>query len=100
MPVYRRLCDIEVLVHLFEEDLAAGFLAHLNGQFACALYDQRTERLLLARDHFGIAPVGFYLSGGVDSSLIAALISTASPGILRDSFSIAFQDGEIDERRF
>ncbi len=213
--VFRTRCDVEVLVHLFEEDPSAGFLANLNGQFACALYNLRTERLLLARDHFGIAPlfyttagdtflfgseikaiiehpavrrevdltgldqiltfpglvnprtmfrnvlrlepghvldvnagslrkreywdpaypiddgsservpdeeyrtrldafltdsvrarlqadvpVGFYLSGGVDSSLIAALITEASPGILRDSFSIAFQDGEIDERRF
>ncbi|MBI2837679.1 MAG: hypothetical protein HYX75_05155 [Acidobacteria bacterium] len=55
--VFRTRCDIEVLAHLLEEDPAAGVLANLNGQFACALYDLRTERLLLARDHFGIAPL-------------------------------------------
>ncbi len=62
-PVYRRLCDVEVLVHLFADDPAAGFLANLNGQFACALFDMRTERLLLARDNFGIAPL-FYTTAG------------------------------------
>ena len=213
--VFRTKCDVEVLVHLFEEDPGGGFLADLNGQFACALYDVRAERLLLARDHFGIVPlfyttagdtflfgseikailehpavrrevdltgldqiltfpglvsprtmfrniqslepghllevqpgsvrkreywdldfplegsqeerlshdeyrerlaehlkasvrtrlqsdvpVGFYLSGGVDSSLIAALIHEASPGTVRDSFAIAFQNREIDERRY
>ena len=51
-------------------------------------------------------PVGFYLSGGLDSSLIAAMIdcsdrghdSSRQAGALRKSFSITFDDPRIDER--
>ncbi len=45
-------------------------------------------------------PVGFYLSGGLDSSLIAALIRQLRPQEQFDSFSIAFSDSGIDERSF
>lgn len=44
-------------------------------------------------------PVGFYLSGGLDSSLIAALVQKVSPGRVRDSFSITFPDRGISEDR-
>lgn len=45
-------------------------------------------------------PVGFYLSGGLDSSLIAALIHQLYPGEQRHSFSIGFTDNTIDERHY
>jgi asparagine synthase (glutamine-hydrolysing) len=48
--------DVEVLLHLYEEQ-GRAFLAGLNAQFAFALYDRPRRRLLLARDHFGIAPL-------------------------------------------
>jgi len=51
-------CDVEVLLHLYEEE-GADFIPRLNGQFAFALYDTGKRRLLLARDHVGIAPL-FY----------------------------------------
>ncbi len=44
-------------------------------------------------------PVGFYLSGGLDSSLIGALICKLSPEA-RHSFSITFPDREITEERY
>ncbi|MFD3774836.1 asparagine synthase (glutamine-hydrolyzing) [Streptomyces sp. NPDC058612] len=44
-------------------------------------------------------PVGYYLSGGLDSSLIAALVHRADPGAVPHSFSIAFGDSGIDESR-
>lgn len=45
-------------------------------------------------------PVGFYLSGGLDSSLVAALIREASPAQTRHSFSIDFADREISESAY
>jgi len=44
-------------------------------------------------------PVGAYLSGGLDSSLIAALIRREGASRL-DTFSIAFQDSGYDESEF
>jgi len=45
-------------------------------------------------------PVGFYLSGGLDSSLIAAMIEAVSPDVSRHSFSIAFTDRGICESKY
>lgn len=45
-------------------------------------------------------PVGFYLSGGLDSSLIAALIQEVSPQVTRRSFSIQFAEKARDESKY
>ncbi len=60
---FRTRCDIEVLLHLYEEE-GSGFLAGLNAQFAFALYDRNQRTLLLARDHFGINPLYFGVFDG------------------------------------
>ena len=44
------------------------------------------------------APVGVFLSGGVDSSLLAAIASATQPGL--STFSVAFDDPQSDERAF
>jgi asparagine synthase (glutamine-hydrolysing) len=44
-------------------------------------------------------PVGSYLSGGIDSSLIAALGNRYSSGRLQ-TFSLGFEDPEYDETRY
>jgi asparagine synthase (glutamine-hydrolysing) len=44
-------------------------------------------------------PVGAYLSGGLDSSAIAALVRSSGMAQLR-TFSIAFEDAEFDESEF
>jgi asparagine synthase (glutamine-hydrolysing) len=53
---FRTKTDVEVLVHLYEED-GVGFLDRLNGQFAFAIYDRKNRTLFLARDQFGICPL-------------------------------------------
>lgn len=50
--------DTEVIVHLYEV-YGEEFVAHLNGQFAIALWDGRNNRLLLVRDRVGIRPLFF-----------------------------------------
>lgn len=45
-------------------------------------------------------PVGFFLSGGLDSSLIAAVIRQVSSGVPRHSFSISFSDARICEAKY
>jgi asparagine synthase (glutamine-hydrolysing) len=45
-------------------------------------------------------PVGFFLSGGLDSSLIAAMIRRVSPDTNRHSFSICFSDAGINEAKY
>ncbi|HWS55090.1 MAG TPA: asparagine synthase (glutamine-hydrolyzing) [Pyrinomonadaceae bacterium] len=44
-------------------------------------------------------PVGFYLSGGLDSSMIGAMIRRVSPEGRRHSFAITFDDAAICEER-
>jgi asparagine synthase (glutamine-hydrolysing) len=53
---FRTRCDVEVVVHLYEE-YGLDFAKRLNGQFAFALYDARAHRLILGRDQTGIAPL-------------------------------------------
>lgn len=45
-------------------------------------------------------PMALYISGGLDSSLIAAMARKLSPAQVQDSFGIAFTDPALDELRF
>jgi asparagine synthase (glutamine-hydrolysing) len=45
-------------------------------------------------------PIGLYLSGGLDSSMIAAAIGVVSPETQRHAFSISFTDEEISESKY
>ncbi|MFK7756609.1 MAG: asparagine synthase B [Flavobacteriales bacterium] len=48
--------DCEVILALYAKH-GAEFLDLLNGMFAFALYDSKTESYLVARDHMGIIPL-------------------------------------------
>lgn len=68
-----------------------------------AYYEEKLEELLLRSVRYRLnadVPVGFYLSGGLDSSLIGALMKNVG-GRNYESFSIIFPgDGEIDESHY
>ena len=48
--------DCEIILALYTEK-GTDFLNDLNGIFAFALYDEKTENYLIARDHLGIIPL-------------------------------------------
>ncbi len=78
--VFSTRSDTEVIVQAYEK-WGDGCVERLRGMFAFALWDQRRERLLLARDRFGEKPVFLHdVPGGlVFASEIKALL--AYPGI-------------------
>jgi asparagine synthase (glutamine-hydrolysing) len=68
-----------------------------------AVYTERLEELLFAavrRRLDADVPVGVYLSGGLDSSLIGAIGHAVRPAEQFHSFSITFPQSDIDERQY
>ena len=55
--------DTEVIAHAYEE-WGPECLSRLNGDFAIAVWDRRTEQLFLARDRFGVRPLFLSEAGG------------------------------------
>jgi len=70
--------DTEAIVHLYE-DFGAACVQKLRGMFAFAIYDQRNQRLLLARDRLGKKPLHYALHGGrlLFGSEIKAILAVA-----------------------
>jgi asparagine synthase (glutamine-hydrolysing) len=76
-------CDTEVLVHLWEEE-GERFVERLRGMFAIALWDKRRQRLLLARDRFGIKPLYYRHVGGELSFASELKAMLEQPGFSRE----------------
>lgn len=56
-------CDIEVLVHLYEEE-GINFFKKLRGQFAFVIVDIKKHRFYLVRDQFGVCPLFYTQKAG------------------------------------
>ena len=74
---FRTHCDTELIPHLYEEH-GEGVFEKLRGQFAIALWDERQQQLLLARDRFGICPLYWTQQGDLllFASEIKALLAS------------------------
>lgn len=59
---FRTRCDTEVILKAWEQ-WGADSLARLDGMFAFALYDRLRNRLVLARDRFGVKPLYYRRDG-------------------------------------
>ncbi|GAA2087931.1 asparagine synthase (glutamine-hydrolyzing) [Actinomadura alba] len=56
---FRTSSDTEVVLHAYQQ-WGEDFVDHLNGMYAFAIWDTRTEELLLVRDRMGIKPLYHY----------------------------------------
>src|SRR5271154_5877550 len=61
--VFRTRCDTEVIV-LGYKQWGDEVLNRLNGMFGLAIWDERKQRLVIARDAFGIKPIYYEIEGG------------------------------------
>ncbi len=75
--------DTEVLVHLYEER-GPAFVEALRGMFAIAIWDSRENRLLLARDRFGIKPLYYRVADGMVSFASELKALLRQPGFSRE----------------
>lgn len=54
--IFKSRSDTEIIVHLYEE-YGAGCIERLDGMFAIGIWDERQQRLTLARDRVGKKPL-------------------------------------------
>jgi len=75
--IFRTGSDTEVLLHLWEEYRLDSLLM-LDGMFAFAIYDRVDNRLLIARDRFGVKPLYYAYGQGylVFASEIKAILAS------------------------
>ena len=90
---FRTHADTEVILHLYEE-FGLDFAQHLDGIFACAIWDSTREELIIARDHLGIKPL-YYTTLPNSGELIFGSelkVILAHPQVKRDLDLIALNE--------
>lgn len=94
---FRTRSDTEVILNLYHAEGVAAF-SRLNGMFAVAIHDPRSNELILARDQIGIKPLyiterdGAFLFASELKAILAALPARPSidPQALWDYLSLRF----------
>ncbi len=76
---FRSNCDTEVILAAYLK-WGTACAEHFNGMFAIALYDAKTQELVLARDRMGQKPLYYYRDG--DELMFASVLAPIlkSPG--------------------
>ena len=104
-PGHVRSWDVGAEACRDEAFYVASFPERSGDGFAGSLDDAATATLAALREATRLrmlradVPVGCYLSGGLDSSVVAALAREAHPGPFA-TFSVRFEDAEYDETPF
>ena len=73
--------DSEVVAHLYEER-GPGCVEELNGIFAFALWSGREQRLVAARDHFGVKPL-YWCGDGRRIAVASEIGALLAAGLVR-----------------
>jgi asparagine synthase (glutamine-hydrolysing) len=86
--------DIEIIPHIYNE-LGFDFLNELNGGFAIAVYEKKSEKLYLIIDRFGKKPMYYYQveSGIFFSSELKAILLNFNLEIDKKAMNIGFFQG-------
>ncbi len=84
-------------------DLDYPKISENSAYYSESYYTEKLQELLIQSVKYRLqadVPVGVYISGGLDSSLIAAIVNKISPETQVDSFSIGFTDKNICEGKY
>lgn len=86
--------DGETIIHHYEENGPDGF-KDLNGIFGFSLLDKKKNKLILARDHFGVKPLYYFANENifVFSSEIKAIL----PVLKNQKIKIQANDGAVEK---
>ena len=83
---FRTHTDTELVPHLWE-DHGEDMFERIRGQFAIALWDERQQSLVLARDRFGICPLfwverdGWFIFASEIKALLASGLVASEPDV-------------------
>lgn len=98
--VFRTTSDTEVLLYLLME-YGLEVLPRLNGFFAFAFFDHRTQELVLVRDRFGVKPLfyfpsdhGFYFASEAKAFFAVDLAKEIKEENLDELFLYRFNSGK------
>ncbi len=78
---FRTAADTEVILALYHAH-GTGLLPHLPGMFAFALWDDRRQELVCARDRFGEKPFYYAFGGGGEFIFASEIKAIVASGLL------------------